>query len=182
MEALLDQRHMTGPTILQSQAEIRAFWERKAAEEGFRMRQIRGDDSRDFRRSDEVLTAYVNDGRWVADCRVCNGGVAAGPRFEEGICLGCGTIYPLKHPPPADVELAEAILAVRPPSRRGWRPSIETVDHLAAENEAHGYMTDAEKAQTELERIAAESGLKISTVERVLRAEEKLGRIGQVPS
>lgn len=175
MAAILDQRHMTGPTILDTEEQIRAFWAKKGRDEGFRMRQLEGDDGRDLRRSDQELRVYVNDGRWLADCPTCAGGVAAGPDFAEGACLGCGTVYPLVHPSPAQVQAAVELLALRPPQNRNWRPSLETVDHLEQENAARGYMTDAEKAQGEIERIAVAVSMKPSTVERIIRAQEELG-------
>lgn len=175
MTALLDQRHMTGPTILETEAQVRDFWAKKAREEGFRMRHIEGDDGRELRNAGRSVKAYVSDGRWVADCLTCHGGIAAGPSFAEGICLGCGTVYGLEHPSPEDVQSATEILALRPPQNRNWRPSIETVDHLRQENEMHGYLTDAEKARGEIEIVAAKTALKPSTVERIIRAQEELG-------
>lgn len=176
MSVLLDQRDLTGQQRLETREAIRAYWEKRARDVGFPMRRYQnGDTSRDLRRSDEELTAYVNDSRWVADCRECKGGIAAGPDFDEGICFGCGTIYPLRHPPAEELELAEAALAVRPWMNRHWRPSIESVDVLRAENEAHGYLSDAEAAQGEIEQVAAATGLKPATVERIIRAQEALG-------
>lgn len=176
MTKILTQAQMTGPHELHSREQIRAFWEKAGAKNGFAMRVYEGDQSRELRTSDQELVAYINDGRWVADCRTCNGGIAAGPDFDEGCCLGCGTVYPLKHPSPEEIQAAEEILAVRPPLARHWRPSIESVDVLAQENAERGYMTDADRAKGELEQVAAATGLKVDTVRRVIAAQEKLGR------
>lgn len=160
MTVLLDQRQMSGLVELTTVEEIREFWGRQAERSGFELRH-----------DDRPVKAYVSDGRWVARCLNCPGGIAAGPRFEEGACLSCGTIFPLEHPDDDTVAAVEAVFKVRPPERRHWEPWVQTVDDLREENVIHGYMSDAERFAGEVERIAVATALKPSTVERVLKAQ-----------
>ena len=89
--------------------------------------------------------AYVNQGRWVADCPTpgCGGAMAlvrGAMGFLCGACLNVEVGYryrPLSWPVEA-VE-AEAVLSVRMlPEQANWRPG-ESIAALEAENEAHGF-------------------------------------------
>lgn len=87
-----------------------------------------------------AVRAYVNHGRWVADCLFCGGAVMApvdDPRFLCGECLNRqvgGRMVALELP--ADRDEIEAELLKRPNAiNRNWRPG-ETVDDLAAELDA----------------------------------------------
>lgn len=170
---ILDQRHLTAREILPGSFAIEKAWRDQAEKLGFRHRE---EIVHELREDDRELTAYVNNGRWVADCLNCAAGVAAGPDFPRGCCLACGSIFRLKHPPAGDVQAATEILAVRPPDNRNWHPWRETVDDLANENQAHGFVTDEERARGEIEELAVRSGLAVSTVEKILRAQKDLGR------
>lgn len=88
-------------------------------------------------------TAYVNQGRWVADCPQagCGGALAlvrSARGFLCGNCLNvaCGSRYrPLVWP--ADRDEIEDVLAVRLlPEDANW--SGESVEAIKDENEAHG--------------------------------------------
>ena len=95
--------------------------------------------------------AYVNWGRWVADCGrpYCNGGRT--PRTPAGPvhCANCHWEAPVQWPPDADA--IWEVLAARPvPGTRNWFPSGhelalrsgcphgQTVADLAAENAEYG--------------------------------------------
>lgn len=177
MAELQDQRQMTGPTILETEQQIRDFWAEKGRTEGFRMRQVEEglNPPHELREDVREVRAYVSDGRWVADCLNCAGGIAAGPRFSEGACLGCGTVFRLRHPDPEQIQAAVEILAMRPLGSRHWRPWRETADDLARENELHGFIVDEDSARGELEIVAAKTRLPLDTVRRVVAAQEALG-------
>ena len=85
-----------------------------------------------------VLRAYVNHGRWVADCPACNGGVL-GPNPQDGgtaPCLDCGHLYTIAYP--QEWRAIQALLVRRPRmENRNWRPG-ETCALLRAENLEHG--------------------------------------------
>lgn len=177
MAVLLDQRQLSGPFELTDVYAIRRAWEEAAAARPFPMRMANGDRDRGLRHSHRTARAYVNEGRWVADCMECNGGIAAGPEFPEGCCLSCGTIFYLQHPPAGELENLDSVMAVRPPHFRHFKPWLETVDDLARENTERGYLESADDAgRGEINKIAAETGLKPDTVARVIAASEKLGR------
>lgn len=99
--------------------------------------------------------AYVNEGRWVADCpsEGCHGAMLLlGDRRAGFLCGSCfnaevGHRYrPVQWP--EERPDIEAVLAERPvPGTRNWTPAArpgwsrgrgETVADLVAENEAHG--------------------------------------------
>ena len=79
------------------------------------------------------MKAYVNHGRWVADCPIPFCGQAWLADRIPVECENCG------QPPgpiewPTEQERIESLLAVRPvPQTRNWLPG-ETVDDLIAEN------------------------------------------------
>lgn len=79
----------------------------------------------------EPVLAYVNHGRWVADC-VCGGAelVAADHPF---LCGSCGGEGPVVFPAGDVLAQVEELLAVRPTLNRNWRPH-ETFNDLLAEN------------------------------------------------
>lgn len=78
--------------------------------------------------------AYVNHGRWVANCH-CLGGAELVTEGEEFLCGNCGSVRPVVWP--ADIEQIEAALARRPTVNQNWQPG-ETVQLLAAENLVRG--------------------------------------------
>jgi hypothetical protein len=86
---------------------------------------------------DGVLDAYVNHGRWVADCD-CGSGVACGPDSRDAVCFECGAVWRVKFPRSDRIDAAVAILdGRRYAKQRNWRPDRgETLDDLRAENAA----------------------------------------------
>ena len=95
-----------------------------------------------------TVTAYINDGRWVADCPAgCGGALVVSERQPIFICADCGSPengdnwYAVAFP--AQKTSIERVLLKRParaPDRahtRHWLPG-ETVDKLKAENRARG--------------------------------------------
>lgn len=87
----------------------------------------------------EPVTAYVSDGRWVADCPFDNGGIGCSPDNPSGFDFGCGTIVQVVFPSGATA--AENILLARPRMQnRHWLPQRgESVSALRKENLLHGY-------------------------------------------
>jgi len=83
-----------------------------------------------------AVPVYISDNRWVADCRVCNGGVSVLREAERGTCWDCGTSYPLEWP--TDLTAAEEVLRERIPRLRNWTPGVESVEVLAEQNETLG--------------------------------------------
>lgn len=89
-----------------------------------------------------VAVAYVNHGRWVADCPFGCGGAELA-REEWFICREClnygcaGARLALVWPAEEDIGAIEAALVVRPLIHRNWDP-IESLGFLLAENVAHG--------------------------------------------
>lgn len=89
----------------------------------------------------QSLVAYVNLGRWVADCPECNNGIMVHPD-RHGWCCNCGnsTVGGLSRRVrwPADIFRIEAVLEMRPaPANRNWYPH-ETVNELVHESIANG--------------------------------------------
>lgn len=88
---------------------------------------------------DPPVVAYVNHGRWVADC-ACRGAELVDPDDPLFYCLSCynaghgGRLRRVLFPPQAP-EIAAELDRRREPVRRNWYPG-ETVDHLRAERVA----------------------------------------------
>jgi hypothetical protein len=83
-----------------------------------------------FDRADTV-SAYVNDGRWCADCPNCNGGMAAWPGWSSR-CGSCGAVY-ASVAFPSNAEAVEEVLAVRPVRHQNWSVG-EPMERLVSEN------------------------------------------------
>lgn len=82
------------------------------------------------------LVAYVNEGRWVADCPCCHAGISIHPRWSFAACLGCCTTF-TAIAIPDEWEAGEVALCARPATRQHWRPG-ETREMLQAETVAQG--------------------------------------------
>ena len=93
-----------------------------------------------------VAVAYVNHGRWIANCPFGCGGAELA-REEWFVCREClnaggnGRI-PLAWPAGDDVRAIEAALVVRPVLNRNWNPD-ESIGCLLAENVEHGLFDPA---------------------------------------
>jgi hypothetical protein len=83
-----------------------------------------------------VLDAEINHGRWLARCP-CGDAPACDPAIPEAVCLGCGTIYPIRFPKQKDRDDIERALAGRPAAVTNWQPG-ETAQWLLSENLLHG--------------------------------------------
>jgi hypothetical protein len=96
----------------------------------------------EVRRSDAPLTAYVSDGRWVADCPDCGAGISVDPEWPLAGCFECFRLFSALVVPPRWREI-EAALEARPkPATRNWLPR-ESVADLLVENAAHGVRGEA---------------------------------------
>lgn len=79
--------------------------------------------------------AYVSEGRWVADCPWCAGGVSVWLAMTDACCYDCGRVLPVTFPSADDVLVAELLLSARAERKQNWRPDQgETVADLQAEN------------------------------------------------
>jgi hypothetical protein len=82
------------------------------------------------------LKAYVNHGRWVADCP-CGGGIACGPDSPDAVCYDCRTERNISFPSASRIATATELLSARPLKHQNWRPDQgESVTELRAENAA----------------------------------------------
>lgn len=92
-----------------------------------------------FIESGVSVYAYVNVGRWVADCPFCKGGIACWSEMPDGACYDCGRIHTIVFPDAEVMAQGEEILSFRPGDHdKNWFPQVETVDDLKAENAARG--------------------------------------------
>lgn len=123
MPRLFDQRDIHRATTVN---QVRARWAEHAAKHRL---ELVADD--------RTVAAYVNYGRWVADCPECNGGIACWDQNPAGCCLDCGHIFTVEFP--ADADAATRVLAKRTrPANRNWRPDQQDVDALRRENTLMG--------------------------------------------
>ena len=90
-----------------------------------------------------IVQAYVNWGRWVADCS-CAMAYRVDNFPSALMCKACGEEMQIEYPP--NREAIEAVLAHRPGqkagsqivfSHRNWRPG-ESIVALRRENREHG--------------------------------------------
>lgn len=89
----------------------------------------------------KTIEAYVNHGRWVADCPDCNGAelVKLGSIFRcnTGIHYGSCPAFEYMVLFPPHWEIIQTVLSVRPMINRNW-DSRDTVEKLKRDNFAHG--------------------------------------------
>ena len=88
--------------------------------------------------------AYINHGRWVADCPHCTSARMVEPEQDEFLCLDdqCHRVSRLVWP--AQRPEIERILLARPNAKnRNWYPH-ESLAQLRAENREHGHAEEAE--------------------------------------
>jgi hypothetical protein len=125
---------MHGAVPLASVEEVRAFWELYVERHRQAGRPL------ELHRSRKKLHAYVSDGRWVAECPECGGGVALWQENPEACCLDCATVYSkIGWPHEREIMEAERVLAARPTNQLHWRSHEgETVEDLKIENIVRG--------------------------------------------
>lgn len=97
--------------------------------------------------TDGEIVAYVNHGRWVAECPDCAGAQLVSELERRFWCLNCGNAavnFAWRHVRmPKKRTAIEAELVIRPAARneraitRNWLPG-ETVEDLQRENVEHG--------------------------------------------
>ncbi len=75
----------------------------------------------------EVVTAYVNEYRWVITCPACNAGINVTPGFKESACMECGRVHRVTFPSADEMAEAERLLRARPLKHRNWFPSDVTI-------------------------------------------------------
>ena len=84
----------------------------------------------------ETVTAYVNDGRWVADCP-CGSGILLVPGWALGTCFECGGIAEIAWPDEKAIVAIDAALGERVKrSTMNWTPD-ETIESLQIETLAN---------------------------------------------
>lgn len=88
-------------------------------------------------RSRKKVAAYINHGRWVADCPC--GGAELVTENEPMLCGSCGMTSPVDFPE-GQAEI-ERLLLQREMRNRNWLPG-ESVEQIAAENIENGIWED----------------------------------------
>jgi hypothetical protein len=95
------------------------------------------------------VDAYLNHGRWIADCPLeregqpCGGAECVTEDDKVFFCLSCGNaqvggnFLKVRFPPKNSRNKIEKSLAMRPESLRNWNPG-ETPAKIAEENRQHG--------------------------------------------
>lgn len=93
------------------------------------------------------IQAYINHGRWIAECPDCNGAQIVSEEERRFWCLGCGNAsvnFAWRHVRmPKNRAAIEAVLVMRPAAQsdkainRNWS-ATETLKELEQENADHG--------------------------------------------
>lgn len=81
-----------------------------------------------------MVTAYLNHGRWVADCP-CNSGILVDKGPGLYLCRECHTLNQITMH--EDWQTVEMLTKDRLPKHRNWTPG-EPIGNLMAENVEHG--------------------------------------------
>jgi hypothetical protein len=93
------------------------------------------------RTGEEPVVLYLNQGRWLADCRFCNGGMPGHPDGKIIGCPDCGSLYKVDTPTKKEVQEAEAVLMKRDHDiKLSWdRQKGQEVQDLKVENVTRGF-------------------------------------------
>jgi hypothetical protein len=127
---IMDQRHLYGGATVEG---VEARW-RRMIESGNAARADRQLPLLSLMETGKTVRAYVNHGRWVADCE-CGGGMGVWSENRRAACMDCGRVYGVEWPDPDIRRLAEEALLVRAKlANRNWDPASETVERLQTEN------------------------------------------------
>lgn len=137
---------MSGPETHVTPEQVEAYWHKLPAERAAKgkPRWPLAPGRHEAHASRIHLTAYVSDGRWVADCKggpteECRGGIACWPQHGKGCCLDCGTVYLIDFPPADELEAGVEALLQRPSGNRHWAIQRgETASDLKVDNLEHG--------------------------------------------
>lgn len=86
-------------------------------------------------KSEARVDAYINFGRWVADCFWCKKGMFTRPDWGCAYCAQCGARYETGYVifPDDVLEILAAILVRPDPDTQGW-DNKQTVQDLLREN------------------------------------------------
>lgn len=85
--------------------------------------------------------AYVNHGRWLADCPLGDGEARLVNPAYEFFCIGCGNTFAVLWPDAKTMKQITKVLEQRPASgSQNWYPH-ESVADLTAENADRGLLT-----------------------------------------
>lgn len=101
----------------------------------------RGGDAWD---SPESIKAYVNHGRWVADCFWCKTGMLTRPAWGVAYCGECGARYGpglVDYPSDRDQQLIERTLLRRVRREQQNWDDRQSVEELAGENQLEEVLT-----------------------------------------
>lgn len=92
-----------------------------------------------------TVVAYLNNGRWVADCPNCRNGLPIHPEWTKTACRGngCGRIF-INVVVPENWRAIESTVTMRPVANRNWQDG-ESVEFLQGENVLHGYGEDVQR-------------------------------------
>lgn len=129
--------HLWGPRVMLG-CRSREDYARRQAQSVAAYRD-RFEDGRRVHDGLEPVVAYVNHGRWVADCVECAGGMAVDVHHGEARCFDCGAVYlsaqgRLVLPSDERTAWLDAVLGARPDVyTRNWMPG-ESWAAIAAEN------------------------------------------------
>jgi len=96
------------------------------------------------------VKAYINWGRWVADCPDCNGAEIVSKAEKKLWCLSCNNVYNdgkcYSVTFPKNTEAIEKIILARPNlENRNWEVG-ETVTELKKQNKVHGDPVEVDDA------------------------------------
>ena len=90
-------------------------------------------------RNRKTIYAYINQGRWVADCP-CNGAEIVEPG-EDMLCGSCSMVSTVAFPDEKTRQQIETALLKRHPLKQNWTVE-ETVAELEAQNIENGLWED----------------------------------------
>jgi len=149
----VDLKHTLGPqSYIPAGKALESFHDEVIADVSAKMEQIAeqqkgvppvfGDDKLPVEKREgdaialaEPMAVYINHGRLLVDCAVCNAGVHVDVVDEVAPCFQCGTTWRTQHLAfPADLVAIDAVLGARRTDKRNFDPRRgETLQTLTAE-------------------------------------------------
>jgi len=83
-----------------------------------------------------LVQAFIEQGRWLALCSLCQTGMLTRPDWQLACCGACGAVHENVSFPADYQQIASALLERPVRETQGWRPP-ETLDDILRENTLH---------------------------------------------
>lgn len=98
-------------------------------------RQALMKNGKNVKENEADQVAYINHGRWLVNCRECNGAGLTSRTMKVSCCFDCGSVFTHVVFPKQAKKIETALLKRSDMASRNW--TTESVETLMKENKSH---------------------------------------------